>query len=126
MKLRCSPYNPVYFVVFLGILVVCLTSFAHAQCQADFTYQSYSSEKKSPSGKIEITLKTSDSPMYTFKVYQVEGAITLVQTKQASLRDKVTIEHLKPSTYFVRIEWGESCYKTIGGLDGIIITAKDQ
>ena len=126
MKIRCSPYNPVLFFVFLGILIFYNPSFATAQCTGDFTYQSFSSEKESPSGKIEIALKNQNPGIYTFKVYKVAGVITLVQTKQAPSPDKIFFEGLAPSTYFVKIEWGESCYKTLGGLEGINITEKDQ
>jgi len=126
MKIRCSPYNRVILIVFLGILIFGNPSFSGAQCTGDFTYQSFSSEKKSPTGKIEITVKNRIPGVYTFKVYKVAGVITLVQTKQASSPDKIILEGLAPSTYFVKIEWGESCYKTIGGLEGINITEKDQ
>lgn len=126
MEIRCSPYNPVLFIVFLGILILYNPSFASAQCKGDFNFQSFASDKKSPSGKIEITLKNQNSGIYTFKVYKVAGVITLVQTKQASSPDKIILEGLAPSNYFVKIEWGDSCYKTLGGLEGINITEKDQ
>lgn len=126
MKLRCSPYNPILCLVFLGTLIFYNHSVAWAQCEGNFTYQSFTSEKTSATGKIEVTLKDQEPGIYTFKVYKVDGLITLVQTKQASSPDKIIFEQLVPSTYFVKIEWGRSCYKTIGGLEGIIITEKDQ
>ncbi len=125
MEIRCSPYNPVLFIVFLGILILSNPSIASAQCKGDFTFQSFSSDKKSSSGKIEIKLKNLPSGIYTFKVYKVAGVITLVQTREASSPDKILIEGLAPSNYFVKIEWGDSCYKTLGGLEGINITEKD-
>ena len=125
MKLRCSPYSPAVFVVFLGILIFFHTSVASAQCQADFTFQSFSSAKGSPSGKIEITSKDPVSGVYTFKVYRIDGVISLVQTQKTS-SNKIVIQNLAPSTYLVKIEWGGSCYKTIGGLEGITVTLKDQ
>jgi hypothetical protein len=125
MKLRCSPYNPAVFVVCIGILIFFHTSFASAQCQGEFTYQVFSTDQQSSSGKIEVDLKNSVSGTYTLKVYKIDGVITLVQTQKTSDK-KITIDNLAASTYLIRIEWGGSCYTTIGGLDGIIVTLKDQ
>lgn len=126
MKKRCSPYNPLPFLAFLGIFIFSDQLFAAAQCQGDISFRSISAETASASGKIEISVKDPQQGTYTFKVYEMAGTITLVQTKETISPEKTTIENLKPSTYFVKVEWGESCYKTLGGLDGIIVTAKDQ
>jgi hypothetical protein len=126
MKIRCSPYNPLMFLIFLGAFIFNNCNFAHAQCRGDFTIQSVAAEKESTSGKIEVSLKDPDPAIYTFKVYEMAGEITLVQTRDASSPEKIIFEGLRPSTYFVKVEWGESCSKTLGGLEGIIITEKDQ
>ena len=126
MKIRCSPYNPLMFLVFLGTFIFNNYNFSHAQCTGDFTIQSVSAEKESASGKIEVSLKDPDPGIYTFKVYEMAGEITLVQTREASSPEKIIFEGLRQSTYFVKVEWGESCYKTLGGLEGIIITEKGQ
>jgi hypothetical protein len=126
MKLRCSPYNPLIFCVFLGIFIVCDYDFANAQCKGEFTFQSFSSEKNSASGKIEVSLNNPEPGSYTFTVYRIAGAITRIQTKEASSPEKITFEQLEPSTYVIKIEWGGSCNKNIGGLEGIIITEKEQ
>lgn len=125
MKLRCSPRNSLLFAGMLGMLFffslpVC------AQCEGDFTFQSISSEKGSDSGKIEVSVQNPAPGAYTFTVYEMAGVIAVVQTKQASSPDKVTFENLKPSTYLVKVEWGQSCRRTLGGLEGIMITEKDQ
>lgn len=126
MKLRCSPYNPFLVFVVLGTFIFINSNFASGQCKGDFSFQSLSSEKDSPTGKIEVSLKDPAPGLYTFKVYRMEGEITLVQTKEAPSPDKIIFDELIPSTYFVKIEWGDTCYKTIGGLEGILITEKDQ
>jgi len=126
MKRRCSPYNPLVFLVFLGIFIFCASPFAAAQCQGDFSFQSFSSEKQASSGKIEVSLKDAQPGSYTFKVYEMAGKIALVQTRETVSPEKITFENLKPSTYFVKVEWGQTCHKTLGGMDGIIITEKVQ
>lgn len=125
MKIRCSPYNPLLFLAVLGIFIFC-DHFATAQCQADITLQPYPAEKGSSSGKIEVSLRGPQQGSYTFKVYEMTGKITLIQSKETLSPEKITFENLKPSRYFVKVEWGESCYRTLGGLEGIIITEKDQ
>jgi hypothetical protein len=126
MKRRCSPYNPAIFLVFLGIFIFYHASISGAQCQGEFHFESVSSGKQAAPGKIEITFKDQTSGQYTLKVYKMDGIITLVQTKQASAPEKITFENLSPATYFVKIEWGQSCSKTLGGMDGITITEKDK
>lgn len=131
MKFRCSPYNPLMFIVFLGAFIFCHNHMASAQCTGDFSFQSFDSEKhsasgKSASGKIEVSVKNPTAGTYTFKVYSVSGEITLVQTQQAYTPDKVIFERLDAATYYVKVEWGEGCYKTVGGIEGISITEKDQ
>jgi hypothetical protein len=125
MEFRCSPYNPLLYFGVLGIFIFC-SQHASAQCKGDFTYQTFSAEKGSASGKIEIEIKNPGSGNYTFKVYEMTGSIAIVETRQAASPEKTIFENLKASTYFVKVEWGESCYKTLGGREGIIITEKDQ
>lgn len=126
MKRRCSPYNPLPFLAFLGVFIFLNQPFAAAQCQGDFTFQSFPSEKQMSSGKIEVSLRNAQPVSYTFKVYEMSGKITLVQTRETVPRDKIIFENLKPSTYFVKVEWGGGCSKTLGGMDGIIVTEKPQ
>jgi hypothetical protein len=125
MKIRCSPYNPLLCLGIIGICIFCGHHAAKAQCQSDFTFQSFPTEKESSAGKIEVSLKNPQQGSYTFKVYEMSGKITLIQTKETPSPEKITFENLKPSRYFVKVEWGESCYRTLGGMDGIIITEKD-
>jgi hypothetical protein len=111
----------------VGLFVSFHTSVAFAQCdEAKNSYQVFPSENKSSKGKILITLERPDAVLYTFKVYKMDGVITLVQTKQAHAPQEISIEGLDPSTYFVKIEWREKCSTVIGGLDGIIVTDKDH
>jgi hypothetical protein len=113
-------------VAIVGLLISFHTSVALAQCdEAKNSYQAFSSENNSSTGKIEITLERPDAVLYTFKIYKVDGVMSLVETRQAQAPEKIMIEGLEASTYFVRIEWG-TCYTIIGGLKGIIITGKDQ
>ncbi|MGC1243752.1 MAG: T9SS type A sorting domain-containing protein [Chryseosolibacter sp.] len=126
MKIRCSPYNPLLCFVFLGMSVFFSQHAALAQCSGDFSFHSVSAEKNSNSGQIEVSLKSPANGAYTFKVFEMAGTLTLVQTRKATAPGKVIFENLKPATYFIKIEWGESCSKTIGGFDGIVITEKDQ
>src|SRR5688572_7409707 len=104
MKLRCSPYNSLLLIVVLGAFIFMHPNFASGQCKADLSFQSFSSDKDSPTGKIEVSLKDPAPGRYTFKVYRMAGEITLVQTKEASSPDKMIFDELIPSTYFVKIE----------------------
>ena len=124
MKLRFSPCRSLCLGV-LGILFLFNHS-AFAQCNGDFSFQSVSSSTGSSAGTIEVSLNNTDPGLYTFKVYAMGGALSLIQTKQVSNPDKIIFDKLKPANYFIKIEWGESCSKVLGGLDGIIITGKDQ
>ena len=126
MKIRCSPYNPLLFLGIIGIFIFLDHHTATAQCQSDISFLSVPAEKASSSGKIEVSLKNPQPGTYTFKVYEMAGTINLVQTKETASPDKITFENLNPSLYFVKVEWGESCYRTLGGIDGITITEKDQ
>lgn len=123
MEVRCSPYNPLLFFSTAVIFLFC-SQLASAQCKADFTYQSLPSEKGLPSGKIEVFLTNPVSATYTFKLFEMNGTMKMVQTKETSFPEKISFERLKPATYFIRVEWGESCSTALGGFDGIIITEK--
>ena len=125
MEVRCSLYNSLLFFGAAVLFIFC-SQLASAQCKADFTYNSLSSEKTSPSGKIEVFVTNPVSGSYNFKVFEMNGTIKMVESKKMLSPEKVTFEHLKPATYFIRVEWGDSCSKTLGGFDGIIVTEKDQ
>ncbi len=126
MKLRCSFLKPLLCLIFPGIFILFGHSSANAQCKGDFTVQSIPSEKQAASGQIEISIKNPESGTYTFTVFKMEGIATLVKKEEAVSPDKITIEGLIPSTYFVKVEWGSNCYRTLGGIDGISVTAKEQ
>ena len=125
MKTRCSPYSPWLFFAFLGTLIFFNSSFSVAQCKGDFTFQSQP-ETATAAGKIEVLIKEPEPGKYSFTVYEMSGIITLVLTREASSPERIVFENLRPSTYFVKVEWGSSCSKIIGGLEGIIITDKGQ
>ena len=123
MEFKCSPYTALLFFGVLGIFIFC-TGNVFAQCKGDFSYESFAAEQK-VSGRIEITKANAEPGVYTFKVFRVEADITLVKTGEASSQDKIVIEDLPPGNYLVKIEWGTDCYRTLGGLDGILITRKE-
>jgi hypothetical protein len=127
MEFRCSPYIPLIFVGILGMLIFCsLPSSAQSQCNGNFTYQAVSTVRGSSSGKIVISIANPETSAYTFKVYKVAQKITLAQTKEVYSQEEITFDGLEQSTYYIKIEWGDGCYRTIGGLDGIIITEKQE
>lgn len=125
MEFRRNPCNALLFFVVLGIFILCDQN-ARAQCKGEFSYQFTASDKGSDSGKVEISVNDPTSATYTFKIFEMNGDLTMVQRKQTSSPDKVIFENLKPAVYFVKIEWGDSCYRALGGQDGIIITEKAQ
>lgn len=125
MKLRRSPRNSLLFAGMMGMLFF-FSLPARSQCNADFTFKSVPPDNGSDTGKIEVSVQDPAPGTYTFTVYEMSGDITFVQTRQTSNPDKITFESLKPATYFVKVEWGQSCHRTLGGFDGIIITEKDQ
>ena len=125
MEFKCSPYTALLFFGVLGIFIIC-TGNVFAQCKGEFTYQSVPSEKHADSGRIEISVNNPAPGLYTFNVYKMEDKIVLVETRQVSSPDKIVFEGLVPENYYVKIEWGDSCSKILGGLEGIIITEKDQ
>jgi hypothetical protein len=125
MEVRCSLYNSLLFYS-MAVIFVFSSQPASAQCKADFTFQSFASEKGLPSGKIEVFLTNPSPSTYTFKVFEMNGTMKMVESKESSSPEKVSFERLKPATYFVRVEWGESCSKALGGFEGITITEKDQ
>lgn len=126
MEFRCSPYNSLLFFGVLGILFFLQPQIAIAQCNDEFSYESFSADAALSSGRIEITKVNPEPGVYTFKVFKVEAKITLVKTGEVSSSDKIVIEGLSPGNYLVKIEWGTNCYRTVGGLDGILITRKEQ
>lgn len=126
MELRCSPYNLLLFFGFIGILFFVDPGIATAQCNGEFSYQSFSADAEPSSGKIEITKVNPEPGLYTFKVFKVDAKMTLVKSGEVSSSDKIIIEGLSPGNYLVKIEWGTNCYRTVGGLDGILITRKEQ
>ena len=125
MEVRCSPYHSLLFLSTAVIFIFC-SQLASAQCEADFTYQSLPSEKGSPSGKIEVFLTDPAPATYTFKVFEMNGTMKIVERKEASTPEKISFDRLKPATYFIRVEWGASCSKALGGFEGIIITEKEH
>lgn len=126
MEFRCSPCNSLLFFSIIGVLSLLEPQIARAQCSGEFSFESFSADATPLSGRIEITKVNSEPGVYTFKVFKVEAKITLVKTGEASSSDKIVIEGLTPGNYLVKIEWGTNCYRTIGGLAGILITQKEQ
>ena len=126
MKKSCSPYNLSVLCVLLGMCIFCCPHLVTAQCQGEFSIKTFPVEDQNSLGKIEVTAHGATATTYTFKVYELSGKLSLVTTKHASSPKTITFEDLKPATYFVKVEWDGSCYKTLGGYEGIIITEKEQ
>lgn len=125
MELRRSPYRRLLFFAVLGMIIF-FGQTARAQCNGEFSYQSVSTDINSRAARIEITLKNPDPGFYTINLYKMEGKIIPVDKQEVSSPEKIVFEGLAPATYFIKIEWGSACRKILGGLEGIIITAKDQ
>jgi len=125
MELRCSPCYRLLFFAVLGMLIFCGQT-VRAQCNGEFSYQFVSPENNSNTGKIEISLKNPDPGFYTINLYKMEGKIIPVDKQEVSSPEKIVFERLAPATYFIKIEWGSACRRILGGLEGIILTAKDQ
>lgn len=91
-----------------------------AQCTTDFKVHKIE-YSDSQLGKIEVAVVDGGfSDRYTAKVYQINSDVDLISEVRPFIsNNKFTINQLKPSTYWIRIEWGDGCFKTIGGLDGI-------
>ncbi|MCX8489524.1 MAG: hypothetical protein ORN54_00475 [Cyclobacteriaceae bacterium] len=111
-----------------SLLIIVFTIFttlpSWGQCKGDFTYKTFPSDVGKASGKIEISIKSA-LQNFTLKVYSISGEIKLVKTAtEYSNRAVVLIEGLAPSDYLVRIEWGDACNQTIGGIEGIHIVEK--
>lgn len=127
MKLRFShPPRLLLYLFLSGIFIFLGHSPASAQCKGEFSVRPLPSEKQSASGQIAISIKDPEPGTYTFTVFRMEGTATQVQKKEVVSPDKVTIEGLTPATYFVKVEWGNTCFRTLGGMDGISITPKEQ
>ena len=109
----------------LGIFIFC-SQILSAQCKGDFSFQSTSAENGSHSGKIELSVNSVDAGAYTVNLYKMEGKIVPVETRQGASNGKFVFERLPASTYYIKVEWGDGCRKILGGLEGIIITKKDQ
>ena len=125
MTRRCNPFKTLLFIAFLGIFFFNHQP-AKAQCKGEFAFQSFSPTQQERSGRIEVSVSNADAGLYTFKIYRMEGQLTLVESRQDSSPEKIVFERLSPSTYFIKIEWGDNCYKTLGGLDGIVIIGKQE
>lgn len=110
------------------LLVIVLTLFFNfpswSQCQGDFTFKAFPSDKSGKTGKIELTASQPTSGSYVFKVYKISGEIILVSTKETFSPSIIKFEGLEPAEYFIKVEWSQ-CQKTIGGLEGIIVNKKD-
>lgn len=114
-------------MLFFGVLamfIVCSQAL-YAQCASDFSYEFTPSEGPSNSGKIELFLNGAAPGAFTINLYKMEGKIVPVEKKESSAQ-KIVFERLAPAKYFIKIEWGNGCRRVLGGLEGIMITAKDQ
>lgn len=125
MELRCSACYRLLFFAVLGILIFCSHTL-RAQCHGDFSYQFTSIGPDSNAGKIEISFENIDRGVYAIQLYKVEGRFIPVDRQEVSMPEKIVFDNLTPSIYFVKIDWGSACRKMLGGLEGIIITTKDQ
>lgn len=114
----------IYKLVFISIFIIGLVPLCSGQCESDFTHKSKPAVASTNLGSIEVILNQKVFEEYTFKVYSVIGEIKLVQTKKVQSPSSVIFEELPPADYFIKIEWGVNCFKTIGGLDGIKVAEK--
>ncbi len=65
---------------------------------------------------------------YLVKIYEINAEVELAFEKLlVPDNNTLKIQGLKPTTYWVRIEWNNNnCYKTLGGLEGIRIDPKEE
>jgi hypothetical protein len=115
----------IYKIYFISVfLTVGLVPWCSGQCNSDFAYKAKPATGSVNLGSIEVILNQKVFEEYTFKVYSVSGEIKLVQTKKVQSPSSVLFEELPPADYFIKIEWGANCIKTIGGLAGIKVAEK--
>lgn len=111
-----------YKLLLINLFILSVGLELRAQCDTDFKVQQveYSETKQ---GTIE--LGTSNSQLggsYTIKVYQINANVDLIVERRLSpINNTLEINGLSANTYWVRIEWDDNCFKTIGGLDGIMV-----
>lgn len=107
-------------LLLISLFFLLINSEMRAQCSTDFKVQAEDTDAVK-TGRIEIdVIKGEFSQSYNIKVYQINAEVELVrEITQRANNNKLIINGLGVNTYWVRIEWGNACYKTIGGLEGI-------
>lgn len=126
MELGCSLRIKWLMFCFIGTLLFATHTPSFGQCEGEFKFEVHPSPNNSDSGQIEVKLNGVPSGTYTVKLYSFNGGALLLQTEQLLNSGSLTFVNLKPAAYLVKIEWGESCFKVLGGIDGIIVTEQDQ
>ncbi len=98
------------------------TNVFHDPCNDQFAFEVSHSSPGENNGGIEISF-TNQNESYVLKVYRINHQIELVKTYKIDRLEngKYFIKDLAPATYLVKIEWGGTCTKTIGGIEGIQI-----
>lgn len=91
-----------------------------AQCTTDFKVHRID-YTEAQFGKIEVAVINGGFlDDYSVKVYQINSDVDLIsEIRPRTTNNKFEISQLEPNTYWIRIEWGGSCFQTIGGLEGI-------
>ena len=107
-------------LLLINLIILFFSIELSAQCTTDFKVRQveYSDVQL---GKIEVAIINAGfSDRYTAKVYQINSDVDLISEVRPSIsNNKFEITRLKPNTYWIRIEWGDSCFQIIGGIEGI-------
>jgi len=107
------------------LVVICCD--LKAQCTNNFKVDEIQYDE-AQLGLIKVLIEEDKSNLsYRVKVYQINSEVTLVsEGNQIPVNNRLSIKGLKPSTYWIRLEWGDACFKTIGGLDGIVVRSNKE
>jgi hypothetical protein len=112
------------FLLAIGITV----SEAMAQCRPQFTYEVIAPGNESGKGTVILSLHEGEQGTYRIRVYDmVHGRFVDEKSVQLTAGDKITLQDLSTSSYFIYV-WYNDCsekeYAAIGGKFGIQVGNK--
>lgn len=107
-------------LLLINLFIAFLSLELSAQCTTDFKVHEIE-YTDGQLGKIEVSVINGGfSDRYTAKVYQINSEVDLISEVRPNIVNNLfAINQLQPNTYWIKMEWGDGCFKTIGGLEGI-------
>lgn len=111
------------YISFICSLVVSDVPLSQPCSDLSFRYE-VSEGSGAGDGSITVTFEAGVSSQISFKLFKIDKAAELIQSKIGGEKARVEFENLGPADYLIYASWGDDCQRYLGGVEGIRVLGK--